>query len=953
VNTSASQSKPRHAIVDRFYSLPLERKQLIALIICQLIPILGFGIGSTLVLISSLRTQLLEQAKSEVAVTDTNYNIKVNQMGFGSRGQSDNPAIINAVKAGQTGSEDVKGQAKQILQNEVKARKMEYATLIGRDLRIIVNANTSRAGEEIADKKLAELIQQSIKEGRQIKASEVVSGSELQKEGAVLPDGIGSQDALIRYVITPIRNPGNQDVLGVLLFGDIVNGKAVIVENTQKAFGGGYSAVYLRQPSGEFALVTSQKQENKDQPVISAPLPDPQILANAAQGRGSVATQRLSVGGNVFTVAAKALPNRLIETSEGTTPVVTDAPTAILVRGTAEGTLNQLLGKSLFQQALVLLTSLCAIAAWSLIFRQTILKPIKDLQKATEKFAAGDHDARSVVHGEDEIGQLAVSFNQMADNIAESETSLSQDARLQEQQVKEAKALSDITVRMRQLNQPDQILQVAVDEVRRFLNVDRVIILRFSNSPSLEASVITEAAAINSISVIGRAITDWLGLEDFEKYSEELVWSTSDAELATGLYQENLTQFNVKSELIAPLKRNDGKGERLAGLICAQKCSQARKWEESELTFFGQLATQIGYALDQSQLFQERQTALQDSELLKESLQSQIIRLLSDVQGVARGDLTLRASAVSGDLGTVADFFNAIVESLRQLVLKVQQSSTQVNSLLMENEGAVRRVADEAKQQVNETTRILSSVEQITQTTQVLTERSQQAASVAETAATAARNGETAMETSVKSIYRLRGTIEDATQKVKQLGESSHQISRIVSLINELAVQTDLLAINASIEASRAGDQGRGFAIVANEIGELASRSASSTRDIEKMIDSLQKQISEIVEIMNQGAVQVVEGSHSVKNTKQGFVHLVYVAQQIDELVKSISQAVTTQEANSRSLTTVIQDVAQVSVRTSDSSRRVSEALRQTVEVADELQKSVGTFRVHSGKVES
>ncbi len=952
MNISASQSKRRPAWLDRFHNSPLERKQLFALIVCQLIPILGFGVGSTLVLISSLRTQLLDQAKSEVAVTETNYNIKVNQMGFGSRGQSDNPAVIAAAKAGQNGAEDLKGQVKQILQNEVKARKIEYATLIGKDLRIIANANTNRAGEEIADKSLVTLIQQSIKDGRQIKASEAIAGSELQKEGATLADGVAQKEALIRYVITPVRNPANQEVTGVLLFGDVVNGKATIVENTQKAFGGGYSAIYLRQPSGEFALVTAQKQDDKTQPVISTPLPSPAILANAAQGRGEVVTQRLSVGGDVFTVAAKALPNRLIETPEGTTPVVTDTPTAILVRGTSEGNLNQLLGKSLIQEAIVLLVSLGAIALWSAIFRRTLLKPIQDLKQATEKFAAGDRSSRADVFAKDEVGQLAIAFNNMADNISDSENSLSDEARRQEQQAKEAKALSDITVKMRQLNQSDHILQVAVDEIRRFLNVDRVIILRFNSIGAMNADVITEAASINSLSMIAKSAKDWLGLEQFEKYSEQSVWSTSDATAATGLYRENLSSFGVKAELVAPIKRTDSQGERLAGLICAQKCSQARNWEESELNFFAQLSSQIGYALDQAQLFQERQTALQDSEFLKESLQTQIIRLLSDVQGVARGDLTLRATPVSGDLGTVADFFNAIVESLRQLVLRVQQSATQVNGLLVENEGAVRTVAAEAQQQAGETTRILTSVEKITQTTQVLAERSHQTASVAETASAAARNGEAAMESSVKSIYRLRATIEDATQKVKQLGESSQQIGRIVSLINELAVQTDLLAINASIEASRAGDQGRGFAIVANEIGELASRSASSTRDIEKMIDTVQKQINEVVDVMNQGAVQVVEGAHSVKNTKQGFVHIVYVAQQIDELVKSISQAVTTQEENSRSLTTVIKEVAQVSTRTSESSRRVSESLRQTVEVADELQKSVGTFRVHPAKTE-
>lgn len=959
MNTSASQFK-RPTWLQRFYNLPLGRKQLLALLVCEFVPILGLGVGSLRFLTSNLRTQLLAQAKSEVAVTETNYNIKVNQMGFGSRSQSDNATVIAAAKAGQSASGDLKEQVKQILQNEVKAQKIEYATLIGKDLKIISNANTNRTGEAVAAKSLTALIEQSIKEGRQIKANEIVEWAELQKEGAALPLDMIEQDALIRYVVTPVRDPGNQEVMGVLLLGDIVNGKTSLVEDTQKAFGGGYSAVYLRRPSGEFALATSQNQKGT-QPQAIVPLPNTAILANAAQAKGETVTQRLAIAGRTYTVAAKAVPDRFIETPEGTIPAGTEAPIAILVRGTPEDPLNQLLRASLLQKAIVLLASLGVIMAWSAIFRRTMLKPLQDLQHATEKFAAGDRTCRAEVLAQDEMGQLAIAFNQMAENITASEAALSEEARRQEQQAREAKTLSDMTLQMRQRFTSEQILQFAADEIRRFLKVDRVVILEFSNS--VNAKVIAESISTTRLTMIGKQVSDWLGLGELQQYSNFSIWSIEDVENSdlsslseavphTHRYRENLAEFGVKAEIVVPIKRSSAPKEEFIGLICAQKCSKARHWESSEQDFLTQLAVQVGYALDQAQLFQERQNALQNSESLKESLQQQIMRLLSEVQGVSRGDLTLRASNVSGDLGTVADFFNAIVESLEKIVLKVQKSSIQVNHLLSANEDEMRKVADEAQHQAREATRILDSVGQMTQAVQVVSERAQQAAIVAETATTAAQNGESAMESSVQSIMRLRATIEDATQKVKQLGESSQQIGRVVSLINELAVQTDLLAINASLEASRAGEQGRGFGIVATEIGELASRSAAATRDIEKMIDTVQQQINTVVEVMNQGAVQVVEGAHSVKNTKQGFVHIVYVSKQIDELVKSISQAAATQEQTSRSLTQVIQNMAQISSRTSDSSRRMSTALRQTVEVAEELQQSVGMFRLKPAQSE-
>jgi twitching motility protein PilJ len=208
----------------RFHNLPLRRKQTAALAACQLIPILGLSIGSTLVLTNSLRTQLRAQAQSEVAVVETNYNIKVDQIGFGSRGQSDNTTIIDAAKLHQRKealSTNVQDQVKQILKNEVKARNIEYATLVGKDLQIVVNANADRAKETITESALVSLIQTAMKENRQLKASEIVSWDELQKEGAPLPEGIAPQEALIRYVVTPVKNSDTQEVIGALVFGEV------------------------------------------------------------------------------------------------------------------------------------------------------------------------------------------------------------------------------------------------------------------------------------------------------------------------------------------------------------------------------------------------------------------------------------------------------------------------------------------------------------------------------------------------------------------------------------------------------------------------------------------------------------------------------------------------------------------------------------------------------------
>lgn len=945
-NPDAPQSSAptRPSGLNWFRNLPIGRKQLIALVGCELVPIVGLGIGSTIVLSNSLRTQLLAQAKSEVAVTETNYNIKINQMGFGSRGQSDNAAIIAAAKRGDNLPQDQQDQVRQILQNEVKARKIEYATLIGKDLRILVNANAKRSKESIASTDLAALINQSSKDGQQIKASRVVSWDELGKEAPPLPDGLKQQDALIRYVVTPVRDPDTREIIATLVFGDIVNRKLSIVESTLNAFGGGYSAVYQRQPNGTFTLSTALDKPTGSpraaQPDVN--LSDPAILQAAADAKGEAVTRRVQVGGQTYTIAAKAVPNRIVETPDGAVPVYENNPNAILVRGTPEDELNQLMLSSLQQEGGVLALSLAAILGWSAVFRRLVVKPIRELQQTTEKFSAGDRSLRAQVTTRDEVGQLAIAFNQLADSVNASEAKLATEADRQQQQAREARTLADITARIWQVLDRDAILQTALDDVRQFLEVDRAIVYEFKPG-SINGSVIAEASAPNTTSIKHQTIQDLLGLMQFEQYEQQPFSSVEDVEQSINtIAQKNLRTLGVKAQIAVPLRQND----RLVGLLCVQNCTSTRVWNRSEINFLTQIATQMSYALGQAQLLQERHTALQDAEAIRNSLQQQILQLLDQIQDASRGDLTVRADVTANDMGIVADFFNAIVESLRQIVVQVKQSALQVAQLVSENEGAVNQLAQKARQQAQETTRTLDSVEKMTQALQVVAERARQAAIVTQTATDAAASGEAVMDATVTSIYSLRATIESATQKVKQLGESSLQIGRIVSLITDLAVQTDLLAINASMEASRAGEHGRGFGVIAAEVGELASRSATATREIAAMIETVQQQTHDVVEIMSQGGVMVVQSAHSARNAKQSLVHVLHVSRQIDELVQSVSETMVVQAQTSRSVTGLIQEVADVSVRTSDSSRSVSDALRRTVQVAEALKASVDTFKV-------
>lgn len=1100
-----------------FANLTIAQKHLLALLICQLVPLLGVGTGMLWLTRSALLSQLQAQARSEVAVTQENYNVKVNQMGFGFRGQSDNPAIIQAAKGAAQGESlplDLREQVKTILKNEVKTRQIEYATLVGKDLKIIANANANRQGETFNPNGL---VSELFKNPRQIKANEIVSSAELAKEApSVLPE-ITTQDALIRYTVTPVRDPDTDTVIGALVSGDVVNGKRPIIEQTLQALGSGYSAVYFRRPSGEWVLATSLQQGNSQGAAAvraNVPLPNPDLLNAAAVG--TIVTDRLTVDQQAYTVAVKALPNKVVETEAGATSLQTNQPTAILVRGTPETGINTLLWQILWHNSAWIGVGGLLIAGWLAVFRRAVAEPLKAVETAADRFAQGDRQARAKVDSSDEVGQVAHAFNTMAEHLVGQEMQLSQRVELQQ-------ATSRVIANIRRSLDSDTILQTAVTEIQALLQVDRLVIYRFHAS-YLSGEIVAEAIAPGWLSALGQTIEDplesgaierflsgqvttrdhvrpdtlshchcallqklqvqanmvapiisegkliallcahqcagprhWQAPEvdalrqlaaqvgfaleqatllqqttesaDWVKRLNELIlhlWSSLDtdqilkataygvqeflkadraivyqfdeqwqgtivsesvvgeypralgAQIADpcfiqqyvekyrqgrvhatpNIYEAGLTAchlrqlepFAVKANLVAPILVNS----KLYGLLIVHQCSGPRNWQDTEISFFRQVAIQVGFALEQAALLAEReldrQTAQEREQAQRwqrEELQRQLIALLNHIEGMSQGDLTVRAEVTVGEIGTVADFFNALVESLRQIVIQVKTSALQVSASVDENDHAIQQLAQDALQQMEETTRAIDAVKQMTQSIQSVSESAQQAAIVAQAASSTAQNGAEAMDLTVHSILNLRETIGEMTQKVKQLGESSQQISKAVNLIRQIAVQTKLLAINAGIEAARAGEQGQGFAIVAEEVGELAARSAAATQEIEQIVDAIQQETTEVVEAMDLSTTQVVEGTQLVSDAKQSLTQILTVSHQIDQLVQSISVATVSQVETSQVISHLMQEVAEVSKQTSGSSLQVSTALRQTVEVARELQASVETFKVN------
>lgn len=585
------------------------------------------------------------------------------------------------------------------------------------------------------------------------------------------------------------------------------------------------------------------------------------------------------------------------------------------------------------------------IAVW-LAKRTT--EPIAKATAAVAKLGKGELDTRLTVHSEDEFGVLSANINQMASQL---QTLVQQ----QELDTQRAKLLADITLQTRRSLKVEDIYKTAVREVRQAMKTDRVVIYKF-NPETWDGNVVAESVTAGLPRMLGVQIDDPCFRErHLQTYKDGRVRVISniyqDPNLSNAAcYIKMLEKFAVKANLVAPIIISGD----LVGLMIAHHCDSPRNWQQAEIDLFKQLTIQVGFALEQAQLLEEVEKARaiaekvsQDERQQKEALQMQLLELLSEVEGAAAGDLTVRAEVTAGEIGTVADFFNSIIESLRDIVTQVKETATSVNEAIGSNEGAIRELTESALAQAAEITSTLDAVDDMAQSIQQVAVSAQQAASVANTAAQTAKKSGMAMDMTVQNILHLRETVGETAKKVKRLGESTQQISRVVALINQISMQTNLLAINAGIEAARAGEEGQGFAVVAEEVGELAARSAAATKEIEQIVENIQRETTEVVQAMELGTTQVVEGTRIVEDAKQNLGQILEISRQIDLLVQSISIATASQAQTSQTVSSLMKDIAASSQRTSDSSKKVSESLQQTVEISQQLQASVGTFKVN------
>ncbi|KAM3102369.1 GAF domain-containing protein [Phormidesmis sp. 146-12] len=504
--------------------------------------------------------------------------------------------------------------------------------------------------------------------------------------------------------------------------------------------------------------------------------------------------------------------------------------------------------------------------------------------------------------------------------------------------------------RIRQSLDLQKTFKTTAREIRSFWQVDRVAIFKFDPGYS-DGSIIVEDVTPGYVSALTVKVTDHCFVEVAAQYQKGRVWALDDL-YQSGMadcYIELLSQFQVQANLVVPLF----KGEKLWGLFCIHQCSGPRKWQEAEIEFAKQIAAQLNVAIQQGEFVEQLQQrsqqlaeAAQREKSAKEQLQQEVIQLLMAVRPSLAGDLTARAPVTDTEVGTVADAYNNTLGSLRQIVTQMQAAANQVSQTTQTSSASITMLTHQAQAQLQAIDQALGQVQRMAGSTEAVETNAQQVEAAVQQANQTVLAGDAAIDRTVEEMDDIRETVMETSNRLQRLSDSSQKISRIVSLIGNFTTQTQLLALNASIEATRAGEFGRGFGVVADEVRSLARQSANAATEIEQLVQEIQASTAEVSTAMETGIQQVESGTTVVNEARENLNAIVGATAQISQLVTGITQATHAQTQECQSVTQTMTKVAAIAHQTSEDSATISASFKELLATAQDLQSKSGQFKV-------
>jgi twitching motility protein PilJ len=329
-----------------------------------------------------------------------------------------------------------------------------------------------------------------------------------------------------------------------------------------------------------------------------------------------------------------------------------------------------------------------------------------------------------------------------------------------------------------------------------------------------------------------------------------------------------------------------------------------------------------------------------------DAMQTAILKLLDEVSDVATGDLTAEAEVTEDVTGAIADSFNYMIHQLRTIITNVQEATLKVSSSAHEIQSTTEHLAEGSTAQAAQIIESSDVLGDMAVSIQQVAEHATVSVTVAEEALTNAKQGSTAVQDTIQGMNRIRTKVQETAKRIKRLGERSQEISEIVQLIGDIADRTSILALNASIQAVRAGEAGRSFGVVAEEVERLAERAAKATKQIASLVNTIQSETNEAVTAMEESTHEVVQGSQVADQAGQALSEIESVSNRLAELVHSISQASEQQARGSENLSKAMGTISEVTQQTAAGTKQAAVSINTLATLADELRGSVSTFKL-------
>lgn len=345
-------------------------------------------------------------------------------------------------------------------------------------------------------------------------------------------------------------------------------------------------------------------------------------------------------------------------------------------------------------------------------------------------------------------------------------------------------------------------------------------------------------------------------------------------------------------------------------------------------------------------VYRASNTSVSETTMQNEENQSAILQLLDELADLADGDLRVQATVTESFTGAIADSINFSIDQMRGLVAKINETSGLVSTAADQTQKSVSQLSEASQRQADEIAQVSEAVNEMAVSIDMVSYNAAESSSVAERSVDIASKGAVVVQNTIDGMDNIRGQIQETAKRIKRLGESSQEIGDIVALINDIADQTNILSLNAAIQASMAGDAGKGFAVVADEVQRLAERSGAAAKQISALVKTIQSDTNEAVSSMEQTTAEVVQGTRLAQDAGVALGEIEGVSKSLAEIIENISDAARQQAASAGKISNTMNSIQEITTATTDGTQETATAVGNLAKMTNELRSSVSGFKL-------